>query len=119
MQTHVAVTGEPLDPGRLTRLAGSLRAGATVVFVGTVRDHSPGKEGVTHLEYEAFGERVKETLSVIVAEAAGRWPLEGVAVEHREGRVDAGEPSVVVASSGAKGAAARCWASLPSPLRRS
>jgi molybdopterin synthase catalytic subunit len=66
-----------------------------------VRDSSAGKEGVTHLEYEAYAEEVNGKIEEIVAEAADRWPLFGVAVEHRTGRVEVGEVSVGVAVSSA------------------
>ena len=53
-----AVRPQPLDVGALIAEAGSPQAGAIVVFLGTARDHSPGKEGITHLEYEAYPEHV-------------------------------------------------------------
>lgn len=67
------------------------------MFLGTVRDHSPGKTGITHLEYEAYREHVEEMIAAIVAEADRRWGLDAVAVEHRVGTVRVGEPSVGVA----------------------
>jgi molybdopterin synthase catalytic subunit len=70
-----------------------------VVFLGTVRDHSPGKEGITHLEYEAYREQVEDKIAEIVDEAGKNWPLLGVVVEHRVGLVDVGESSVGVAVS--------------------
>jgi molybdopterin synthase catalytic subunit len=70
-----------------------------VVFLGTVRDHSPGKEGVTHLEYEAYREQVEDKIAEIVDEAGKSWPLLGVVVEHRVGLVEVGESSVGVAVS--------------------
>jgi molybdopterin synthase catalytic subunit len=76
-------------------------AGAIVLFVGTVRDHSEGKEGVTHLEYEVYAGVVEEKIAEIVAEAADKWPILAVAVEHREGKVVVGETSVAVAVSSA------------------
>ena len=73
-------------------------AGATP-FRGDCRDHSDGREGVTHLEYEAFEERVEDVIRVIVEEAASKWPILAAVVEHRVGRVGLGEPAVVVAVS--------------------
>ena len=72
-----------------------------VVFLGTPRDHSGGKVGVTHLEYEAYAEEVNGKIELIVGEAGDRWPLLRVAVEHRTGRVEVGEVSVGVAVSAA------------------
>lgn len=72
-------------------------SGATVLFLGTVRDHSEGKTGVTHLEYEVYAEMVVPKIEEIVTEACRRWPVMSVAVEHRSGVVEVGEVSVAVA----------------------
>ena len=68
-------------------------------FLGTVRDHSAGKTGVTHLMYEAFSERVEAKIREIIEEALRKWDLIAVAVEHRVGEVVVGEPSVAVTVS--------------------
>ncbi|HSM44155.1 MAG TPA: molybdenum cofactor biosynthesis protein MoaE, partial [Acidimicrobiia bacterium] len=75
---------------------------ATVLFLGTVRDHSAGKQGVTRLEYEVFADRVEPKIEEIVGEAASRWPILSAVVEHRSGTVDLGEASVAVAVAGAQ-----------------
>lgn len=94
---RVTVGGDPIDAAALVAEVGRPDSGATVLFLGTVRDHSEGKEGVTHLEYEVFAERVEPKIAEIVAEAAARWPVLSAAVEHRSGTVDLGEASVAVA----------------------
>lgn len=76
-------------------------AGATALFLGTVRDHSPGKSGVTHLDYEVYPEQVEGKIGEIVDEACERWPALAVVVEHRSGRVVVGEASVGVAVASA------------------
>lgn len=74
--------------------------GAVVVFTGTVRDHAEGRDGVTHLEYEAYDEHVVPKLREIASEARRRWPVIGrVVLLHRTGIVALGEPSVVVVVS--------------------
>jgi molybdopterin synthase catalytic subunit len=98
---HVAVGPDPIDGAALVTRVGSPAAGAVVLFLGTVRDHSPGKEGVTHLEYEAYGEVVEEKMAEVVAEAAARWPLEATAAVHRVGSLSIGEASVGIAVSAA------------------
>lgn len=97
----VRVSESPLDPSALLEVVSAPTAGAVVSFLGTVRDHSPGKTGVTHLVYEAYLEVVEAKIAGLVSEARGRWPLIGVAVEHRVGRVDVGEASVAVVVSSA------------------
>ena len=101
LDSRIRVSDAPVEPGRLSAEVGHPGAGAVVVFLGTVRDHSPGKMGVTHLEYEAYAEQVEEKIGGIVAEAGEYWPLLRVVVEHRTGRVEVGEPSVGVAVSSA------------------
>lgn len=99
--TRVIISAEPLDVAALGASVGSPESGASVVFTGTARNHSPGREGVTHLEYEAYPEHVEAKIAEIVDDARNRWPLHHVAVAHRTGRVEIGEPSVVVALSSA------------------
>ncbi len=99
--TRVRVLMGPIDHGELVEFVASPAAGATVLFMGTVRDHSEGKEGITHLEYEAYLEEVERVIGSIVEEAYERWPLEGIAVDHRVGTVTLGESSVAVAASAA------------------
>ena len=98
---RIRVSEDPIDPGALADEVGRSDAGAVVVFLGTVRDHSPGKEGVTHLDYEAYREQVESKIGEIMAEAGRKWPLWAAVVEHRVGRVDVGESSVGVAVSSA------------------
>ena len=94
---RVTVGDTPIDGGALLAEVGRPDSGATVLFLGTVRDHSEGKEGVTHLEYEVFAERVEPKVAEIVSDASTRWPILSVVVEHRSGTVELGEASVAVA----------------------
>lgn len=98
---RIEVVDRPLDPAAVLKEVERDDAGAVAVFVGTVRDHSEQRTGVTHLEYEAFEDRVEEVISALVAEAGSRWPILAGVVEHRVGRVNLGEPAVVVAVSSA------------------
>lgn len=97
--TRVRVGEHEIEPGALVAEVGRPDAGATVLFLGTVRDHSEGRDGVTHLVYEAYIEHVEARIREICDEAAEKWPVLALAVEHRVGRVDLGRPSVAVAVS--------------------
>lgn len=97
VSARVKVVEEKIDASTLLEEVSNPRAGAVVLFLGTARDHSPGKDGITHLEYEAYSEMVEAKIREVVEEAIGRWPLEGVVVEHRVGIVEVGEPAVAVA----------------------
>jgi len=97
----VRVGPDPIDPGAVVARVVDPAAGATTLFLGTVRDHAPGKTAVTHLEYEAYSGVVEAKIDEIVAEARDHWDLCRVTVEHRTGTVVVGEPSVAVAVSSA------------------
>lgn len=96
---RVEVGETPIDAGRLVDEVSRPDAGATVLFLGTVRDHSDGKHGVTHLDYEVYEEVVEAKIHELVARAAEQWLILSVAVEHRSGRVDVTGISVAVAVS--------------------
>ena len=96
----LALTADPLPVGDAVDWAIRPGCGAVVFFAGTVRDHSEGREGVTELEYEAYEEQVEPRLEAIASEARARWAdLGAVALLHRVGRLEVGEPSVVVVAS--------------------
>ncbi len=59
-----------------------------------MRRHSRGRE-VAYLEYNAYLPIASRTLQEIADEAEGRWQVK-LAVQHRIGRVDLGEASVVI-----------------------
>jgi molybdopterin synthase catalytic subunit len=98
---RVTVGEAAFDPAGLLDEVGRPDSGASVLFLGTVRDHSEGKQGVTHLEYEVYSEMVESKIGEIVDEAAARWPILDVVVVHRAGVVQVGEASVAVAVSSA------------------
>jgi molybdopterin synthase catalytic subunit len=98
---RVAICDDAIEPAGLLDEVGRPDAGATALFIGTARDHSEGKTGVTHLDYDAYREHVLSILDEIVDEAFDRWPVLSVVVEHRVGLVEVGRPSVAVAVSSA------------------
>lgn len=98
--TRIGLTEDPLSVGELHDWAVHPRCGAVVVFSGTVRDHADGREGVERLEYEAYTEQVEPRLAAIVDELRVRWPdAVRVALVHRVGPCQLGEPTVVAAVS--------------------
>ncbi len=95
----IAVSPDPVDPSTVVAAVSAPEAGAVVLFVGTVRDHSPGRTAVTHLEYEAYDEQVVDKIAEVVAEVRDRWPVRKVAAIHRIGELGVGEISIAVAVS--------------------
>jgi len=96
---------EPLDVAAVLREVESPDAGALASFVGTVRRRSRDRD-VLHLDYEAYEEMAEEMLARLGAELTERHGLTAVAIHHRLGRVEIGEPSVVIAVSAPHRAAA-------------
>jgi molybdopterin synthase catalytic subunit len=92
------LTPEPLDVAAVLREVESPDSGAIASFVGTVRRRSRERD-VIHLDYEAYEEMAEEMLAQLGAELTARHGLTAVAIHHRLGRVEIGEPSVVIAVS--------------------
>ncbi len=98
---RIRVSADPIEPAALIEEVSGPSSGAIALFLGTVRDHSPGKQGVTHLDYEAYEGHVDTSIEQIADEATGRWKVDKVVVEHRIGRVELSETSVAVAVAAA------------------
>ena len=92
------LTSRPLDARRMEAAVAHKGARAICTFTGVVRDSSRGRS-VTHLEYEAYAEMATSQMRKIADEIAERWPEARVAMAHRTGRLEIGEPSVVVSVS--------------------
>jgi molybdopterin synthase catalytic subunit len=75
-------------------------AGAQVVFLGRVRDHSPSDASVHRLDYSAYEPMARQVLATIAHETCERWPsLHGIALIHAVGELAVGAHSVLVACS--------------------
>lgn len=95
------LTPEPLDREALRREVADPAAGAVLLFEGTVRDHSEGLTGVVALEYEAHPTMAGRVIAEVIAETRAAVPVHRIAVRHRLGRVELGEPTVLIAVSAA------------------
>ena len=96
MGDPVRLVREPID---LASLTGTTPAdGALCLFVGVVRNENRGRP-VLRLEYEAYEEMALPLMEEIAAEAGRLFPVTGVGLVHRLGRIEVGEASVAVAVS--------------------
>lgn len=95
---HVALVREPIDIPALLASVNDPRAGAVVLFSGTVREHSRGRH-VEFLEYEAYEVLAEREMRRIAEDVAGRWPILRLVVVHRLGHLEVGETSVAIAVS--------------------
>jgi molybdopterin synthase catalytic subunit len=94
------VTEEPVSLEAVVREVASDEAGAIATFSGTARRHSRGRV-VLHLEYEAYEGMAEDMMARLAASLKERYDILEVAIHHRIGQVELGEPSVVIAVSGA------------------
>jgi MoaE-MoaD fusion protein len=92
------LSGSPLSLDAAVREVARNEAGAIATFVGTTRRESRGR-AVLYLDYEAYAEMAEQMLRSLAASLKEKHELCEVAIHHRVGRVDIGEPSVVIAVS--------------------
>ena len=93
---YSAIVDAAIDSAKLLERVSSTGNGATVLFLGTVRDVNDGRD-VTGIEYTAYRSMAERELSTIVEEAAALADSNDIAVEHRLGELAVGECSVAVA----------------------
>jgi molybdopterin synthase catalytic subunit len=99
----VALTDAELPVDALHAWAATPRSGAVVCFVGVVRDHAEGRDGVRAMTYEAYDEPARRVMNEIVTDARRRWPdLERIALLHRVGRLQLSEGLIAASRSGVR-----------------
>jgi molybdopterin synthase catalytic subunit len=86
------------EAARLMR--GRTDIGAVVTFTGICRGDEAGKP-IVALTLEHFAEMAEQEIARHVEEARARWPLLGVTVIHRHGRIAPGEDIVLVVTASA------------------
>lgn len=93
-----AIVGSPIDVAALLAEVAAPRNGATLLFLGTVREINDGR-AVTGIEYRAYEAMALHELEAIVSEMARRYGTQDVVAVHRVGELALGEISVAVAVS--------------------
>jgi molybdopterin synthase catalytic subunit len=100
MTTTVRLQREPFDVAaeveKLTR--GRTDIGAVVTFTGICRADENG-EPIAALTLEHYPSMAEAEIARHVEEANARWPLMGVTVIHRHGRIQPGENIVLVVTA--------------------
>ncbi len=100
MTPTIRIQAEPFDVAAETATLTARRAdiGALVAFTGLCRDEG-GR--LTALELEHYPGMVEAEIDRIAAQAEERWPLLGLTVIHRFGRISPGEEIVLVLAASA------------------
>ena len=94
----IQLTPNPIDTAALIDRVRHPEAGAVVLFLGTTRELTNGRQTVA-LDYEAYGEMAERQLAALETEARRRWPVIECIIVHRLGRVPPTEASVAIAVS--------------------
>lgn len=102
---RVALVRHPIDAAALVSEVSSRSAGATSLFLGTVRDVNDRK-AVQGIDYSAYEPMALRELEAIAGEAAERFGTAHVVMEHRLGYLELTEASIGIAVSHPRRAAA-------------
>ena len=90
------ITDDVIELRDLAPAAGDGSVGASVLFVGRVRDRNEDRE-VVGLEYDVYEGMADPVLRAIATEALERFEVTRVEAVHRTGRLRVGEISVAIA----------------------
>ncbi len=102
---RVALVDTPIDVAAVTAAVSSPARGAVVLFLGTVRSPSKGRE-ISRLSYSAYRPMAFTRLGAIAQALEAEEPGVAVAITHRLGELSPGEASVVIAVASPHRAAA-------------
>ena len=97
MEGQIFITEAPhtLDVDLLRSKLQTEGCGAVVSFVGITRGIDDGEE-VLRLEFDAWQEKLTETLHGLAQHAITKFGLHSIAMAHRTGAVEAGENIVAI-----------------------
>ncbi len=83
-----------IDTAALEAQVADAANGAVCTFIGQVRRNSRGRE-VAYLEYNAYVPLAQKQMQRLAEEAETRWNCQ-VVMQHRIGRLELGEASIVI-----------------------
>jgi len=91
-----ALVDRPIDIVAIVSEVARTSNGATLLFIGTVRDVNNGR-AITGMDYTAYASMAIRELTEILGEAAQQFETEDIVVEHRLGTLGLGDASVAIA----------------------
>jgi molybdopterin synthase catalytic subunit len=94
----IAITESSIDIEALLAEISTPDAGAVVLFLGTTRQTTDGRQ-TESLDYECYEEMAVRKLTSLESEARQRWPLLNCGIIHRIGNLEIGQASVAIAVS--------------------
>lgn len=96
---YFKLSESPIDPSFHISNISDPSCGGLSIFMGSVRDSFQSQK-VLYLEYSAYEKMVHKEVSKIITEVRNLHPrLVHISIEHRLGRVYAGEVSIIICTS--------------------
>ncbi|MBK5189062.1 MAG: molybdenum cofactor biosynthesis protein MoaE [Gemmatimonadaceae bacterium] len=95
MSIRTAIVRREIDVAALLAEVGDTANGATVLFLGQVREGNDGRP-VTGIEYSAYGEMAERELAAIASECAAAHGITHLVAEHRLGALALGDASIAI-----------------------
>jgi molybdopterin synthase catalytic subunit len=92
------ITASTINPEDVLNSVRDDSAGGSVLFLGTIRNRSEGRE-VEGLDYDVYREMAERRMLEIEMQVRKKWPVKKMAMVHRYGSLRVGEVSVAVAVS--------------------
>ena len=94
----IDITKEKIDLTNAQKFIASSKCGASIYFIGTVRDQNNDKK-VTGITYDSHDALVIKSFEEIYKEAETKFKLESIAVfiEHIKGYAALGDTSIIIA----------------------
>ena len=101
MSDRIEILPTPLPTAEAVAAVAHPDAGGVAVFLGTTRAEANSQTGapLDALDYEAYPELALKQMHDLAARARAKWPILGLVLLHRIGRVAIAEPSVLIAVS--------------------
>jgi molybdopterin synthase catalytic subunit len=96
MSIRTAIVRRAIDVSALLAEVADTANGATVLFLGRVREVNDGR-AVTGIEYSAYAEMAERELAAIASECAEQFGIAHLAAEHRLGELALGDASIAIA----------------------
>jgi molybdopterin synthase catalytic subunit len=96
MSIRTAIVRRAIDVSALLAEVADTANGATVLFLGRVREVNDGR-AVTGIEYSAYAEMAERELAAIASECAAQFGIAHLAAEHRLGELALGDASIAIA----------------------
>jgi len=101
----IVLTSEKLDLTTCNDFVQDDASGGITLFVGTVRNHTNGKE-VKRLDFSAYEPMAIKEMHIIAEQALEKFSISKIAIHHAVGNLHIGDVPVIIAVSSAHRGAA-------------